>query len=252
LLVHCDDDLEIVLFGVDPARAPRNLLFSVEAAVVDMSRHLTERLLRRTGTRARLRREIMADLPTEFGRFTVLGYHDHVTGVDHVALTMGVLARGEGVPLRIHSECLTGEAFRSLRCDCGDQLTDALRYVAESGIGVVAYLRGHEGRGIGILNKLRAYSLQDHGADTVTANTRLGLPVDARVYDAVPAILRDLGVASVAVLTNNPDKVRALETAGVLVTSRVVMSTRVTPTNISYLTTKRDALGHQLLIGDQP
>ena len=207
---------------------------------------------RRTSVRPRFCRETVADMPTEFGRFTALGYRDHLTGIDHIALTMGDVGRGSSVPLRMHSECLTGEAFRSLRCDCGDQLTDALRYVAEHGVGLVTYLRGHEGRGIGILNKLRAYSLQDHGANTVTANTELGLPVDARTYDVVPAILHDLDVCSVALLTNNPDKVRALESAGVRVTSRVTMPTRVTAANISYLTTKRDALGHHLRIDAQP
>lgn len=200
----------------------------------------------------RCERTACADLPTEYGLFSAHGYRDAAHAIDHVALTMGSLQGTTDVPLRVHSECLTGEAFRSARCDCGDQLTQAMAYVAERRLGLIIYLRGQEGRGIGIAAKLRAYSLQDHGADTVSANTMLGLPVDARDYSVVPHILRDLGVGSVELVTNNPDKVSSLVTAGVKVTKVRRTRPEVHPTNISYLRTKRDVLGHALALGDSP
>jgi len=191
-----------------------------------------------------------AVLPTSFGDFTATAYRDRVAHDDVVVLTMGSLDGASGVPLRVHSECLTGEAFRSERCDCGDQLTEAMSYVAHRQVGIIVYLRGHEGRGIGITNKLRAYALQDSGADTVSANVMLGLPVDARDYGAVPHVLRALGVRSVELLSNNPDKIESLTRAGVTVTG--VRPTRPVhrPASAAYLTAKRDLLGHSLVLSD--
>jgi 3,4-dihydroxy 2-butanone 4-phosphate synthase/GTP cyclohydrolase II len=176
----------------------------------------------------------------------VIGYRDARAQVDHVVLTVGEVDRNPEVPLRVHSECLTGEALASQRCDCGDQLKDAMAYIAARGLGVIVYLRGHEGRGIGLVNKLRAYAAQDRGADTVSANLALGLPVDAREYGAVGPILQDLGVSSVQLITNNPDKQRALERQGVPVRSRRPSLGSPTPENAAYLRTKRDVLGHWL------
>jgi 3,4-dihydroxy 2-butanone 4-phosphate synthase/GTP cyclohydrolase II len=147
---------------------------------------------------------------------------------------------------RVHSECLTGDVFGSSRCDCGPQLAEAMERIVAEGRGVVIYLRGHEGRGIGLLAKLQAYQLQDGGRDTVDANLDLGLPADARHYGAATQILRDLGVASVRLLTNNPDKTESLESYGVPVTERVPLTPRPNDHNLQYLQTKRDRMGHQL------
>lgn len=149
----------------------------------------------------------------------------------------------------IPSECLTGEALRSLRCDCGEQLDAALEHFGQVGRGVVVYLRGHEGRGIGLVNKLRAYALQDQGADTASANTLLGLPVDARSFEAAAGVLADLGVVSVALLTNSPDKVESLERFGIPVSRQVPMRAEVTAFNRSYLATNRDLFGHTIVLG---
>jgi 3,4-dihydroxy 2-butanone 4-phosphate synthase/GTP cyclohydrolase II len=146
--------------------------------------------------------------------------------------------------VRIHSECLTGEVFGSLRCDCQPQLELALEKIAANGAGIVVYMRGHEGRGIGLINKLRAYALQDLGHNTVRANRELGLPVDSRDYAPAVAILRDLGVEKLRLMTNNPDKVRALEAAGIVVTERVPLVTATTADNADYLRTKQEELGH--------
>jgi len=159
---------------------------------------------------------------------------------------LGDVAGGADVLTRLHSECLTGDVFGSLRCDCGAQLEAAMAAIATEGRGVVLYLRGHEGRGVGLLSKLRAYELQDAGADTVDANLELGLPADAREYSAGAQMLADLGVHSVRLLTNNPAKVSGLTGCGVDVTARVPLTTAVTPYNLRYLTTKRDRLGHQI------
>jgi 3,4-dihydroxy 2-butanone 4-phosphate synthase/GTP cyclohydrolase II len=193
-----------------------------------------------------LKRVTTARLPTLFGQFDIHGYRSDVDGEEHVALVRGELA-GDAAPLvRIHSECLTGEVFGSLRCDCREQLENALRRIAEEGRGVLVYLRGHEGRGIGLVNKLRAYALQDLGRDTVCANSDLGLPVDARDYGIAVEILRDLGVCRVRLMTNNPDKIHALEAAGVVVAERVPATSTPTPDNATYLLTKESKLGHLL------
>jgi 3,4-dihydroxy 2-butanone 4-phosphate synthase/GTP cyclohydrolase II len=186
-------------------------------------------------------RVVEARLPTTQGVFRAIGY----TG-DHVALVYGDLGDGADVLVRVHSECLTGDVFGSLRCDCGPQLRAALATVAAAGRGAVIYLRGHEGRGIGLLHKLRAYRLQEDGSDTVEANLALGLPADDRDYGAGAAILADLGITAVRLLTNNPAKQSGLQEYGVRVTERVPMPVHATEENIAYLTTKRDRMGHDL------
>ena len=195
-----------------------------------------------------IRRVAQTVLPTEHGDFRALGHRDEATGQEHLTLVRGDPRHhaGRGVLTRVHSECLTGDAFGSTRCDCGPQLRAALARVADEGTGIVVYLRGHEGRGIGLADKLRAYALQDGGADTVDANLRLGLPADARDYGAAVEILRDLGVGGVRLLTNNPDKVEALRAGGIDVRRQVPLLTGVTPHNVVYLHTKMDRFGHSL------
>jgi 3,4-dihydroxy 2-butanone 4-phosphate synthase / GTP cyclohydrolase II len=185
-------------------------------------------------------------LPTAHGRFAAYGYRITIDGSEHVALVHGDLTGDEPVLTRVHSECLTGDVFGSSRCDCGPQLDEALDRIVQEGRGVVVYLRGHEGRGIGLVAKLQAYQLQDGGRDTVDANLDLGLPADARHYGAATQILRDLGVRSVRLLTNNPDKVTSLTEYGVPVVERVPLAVRPNDHNLGYLLTKRDRMGHQL------
>ncbi|WP_159766242.1 bifunctional 3,4-dihydroxy-2-butanone-4-phosphate synthase/GTP cyclohydrolase II [Streptomyces sp. HM190] len=193
-----------------------------------------------------VKREAKTQLPTAFGDFTAYGYRSTVDGVEHVALVHGEIGDGEDVLVRVHSECLTGDVFHSLRCDCGPQLENSLERVATEGRGVVVYLRGHEGRGIGLLSKLRAYELQERGRDTLDANLELGLPADARDYGAGAQILRDLGVHSLRLLTNNPEKTDALVRHGLAVTGREPMPVRAGEHNLRYLRTKRDRMGHDL------
>ncbi len=192
---------------------------------------------------ARVAFEVETTVPTRHGPFRVRAYRDRVSGADHVAITSGDLT---GSPLvRVHSECLTGEAFGSLKCECGAQLDSALDTVQRDG-GIVIYLRGHEGRGIGLINKLRAYRLQEDGLDTLDANLALGLPADSRDYGAAAAILNDMGVHSVRLLTNNPEKVRQLELHGVQVSERVPLVVGVGAYNEGYLDTKRTRMGHSI------
>lgn len=193
-----------------------------------------------------VRREAKTRLPTAFGDFTAHGYRSTVDGVEHVALVHGEIGDGEDVLVRVHSECLTGDIFHSLRCDCGPQLQTSLERVAAEGRGVVVYLRGHEGRGIGLLSKLRAYELQELGRDTLDANLELGLPADARDYGAGAQILLDLGVRSLRLMTNNPEKTDALVRHGLRVTDREPMPVRAGEHNLRYLRTKRDRMGHDL------
>jgi 3,4-dihydroxy 2-butanone 4-phosphate synthase/GTP cyclohydrolase II len=169
-----------------------------------------------------------------------------VDGTEHLALVLGDIAAAGPVLVRMHSECLTGDVFGSQRCDCGDQLKAAMAMIASEGRGIVLYLRGHEGRGIGLLSKLRAYNLQDAGADTVDANLELGLPADAREYSTGAQMLADLGVGSLRLLTNNPAKVRGLAGFGIEVAGRVPLPASATPDNVRYLMAKRDRLGHQI------
>jgi 3,4-dihydroxy 2-butanone 4-phosphate synthase/GTP cyclohydrolase II len=188
-------------------------------------------------------------LPTSHGDFAAFGDRITVDGSEHVALVYGdpaSLSDGEPVLTRVHSECLTGDVFGSQRCDCGPQLDEAMDLIVAEGRGVVVYLRGHEGRGIGLLAKLQAYQLQDGGRDTVDANLDLGLPADARHYGAATQILRDLGVTSVRLLTNNPDKTTSLEAYGIRVTERAALTPHPNDHNLAYLQTKRDRMGHVL------
>src|SRR6516162_3815496 len=206
------------------------------AQLIDYRRH-TERMIRR---------EVETRLPNTHGEWRALGYLNAVDGTEHIALVLGDLGTGEGVLARVHSECLTGDVLGSRRCDCGAQLQAAMAAVAAEGRGIVCYLRGHEGRGIGLLSKLRAYQLQDGGADTVDANLELGLPADARDYSIGAQILADLGVRSVRLLTNNPAKVAGLAACGIEVTGMVTLPVEPTRENLRYLTAKRDRLGHRI------
>jgi 3,4-dihydroxy 2-butanone 4-phosphate synthase / GTP cyclohydrolase II len=198
-------------------------------------------------------RVAQARIPTRYGDFVAYGYDSVLDGIEHLALVRGDVAElngaaddGEDVLVRVHSECLTGDVFGSLRCDCGPQLDAALAAVAAEGRGVVLYMRGHEGRGIGLMHKLQAYQLQEAGVDTVDANLALGLPADARDYGIGAQILSDLGVRSMRLLTNNPDKRAGLEGYGLRVLGRVRLPVRAHPENLTYLTTKRDRMGHDL------
>jgi 3,4-dihydroxy 2-butanone 4-phosphate synthase/GTP cyclohydrolase II len=209
-------------------------------------RHRTEMLVTRVAE---------TRLPTRHGEFTAYGYRSTIDGSEHLALVYGDLVSPgssgdeistEAVLTRVHSECLTGDVFGSQRCDCGPQLDEALERVVAAGRGVVVYLRGHEGRGIGLVAKLQAYGLQDRGRDTVDANLDLGLPADARHYGAASQVLRDLGVRNVRLLTNNPEKSESLEDFGIHVEAQVPLTPRPNPHNLAYLRTKRDRMGHQL------
>jgi 3,4-dihydroxy 2-butanone 4-phosphate synthase / GTP cyclohydrolase II len=187
-------------------------------------------------------------LPTAHGEFRALAYREICDGTEHVALVMGDPADAPpGGPLvRVHSECLTGDVFGSQRCDCGTQLADSLELIAREGCGVLVYLRGHEGRGIGLGHKLRAYALQEQGYDTVDANLALGLPVDSREYGVGAHILRDLGLQRMRLITNNPAKYRDLDAYDIDITERYSMPSTVTPHNVEYLRAKRDRLGHAI------
>ncbi|HEY5835076.1 bifunctional 3,4-dihydroxy-2-butanone-4-phosphate synthase/GTP cyclohydrolase II [Streptomyces sp.] len=193
-----------------------------------------------------VRREASTTLPTAYGDFRAHGYRGTVDGVEHIALVAGDLGDGQDVLVRVHSECLTGDVFGSQRCDCGPQLQAGLRKVAQEGRGVVIYLRGHEGRGIGLMSKLRAYELQERGRDTLDANLELGLPADARDYGAAARILADLGVRSLRLMTNNPAKTGALVRHGLDVLGREPMPVAAGEHNLRYLRTKRDRMGHDL------
>ncbi len=185
-----------------------------------------------------------ANLPTGHGRFRGVGYRSLVDGREHIALVRGDVGDGEDIMVRVHSECLTGDVFGSVRCDCGSQLDAALGMIAEEGRGVVLYIRGHEGRGIGLLHKLAAYQLQDDGLDTVDANKHLGLPVDARDYGVGAQILYDLGVRTMRLLSNNPTKRAGIEGYGLQIVERIPLLGNATAENERYLTTKRDRMGH--------
>jgi 3,4-dihydroxy 2-butanone 4-phosphate synthase/GTP cyclohydrolase II len=199
-----------------------------------------------------VRREVEAKLPTRFGEFRVFGYESLIDGRHHIAIVQGDLGDGERVLTRMHSECLTGDVFHSLRCDCGSQLEDALQQIADEGRGIVVYIRGHEGRGIGLLHKLKAYRLQESGRDTVEANTELGFPADPRDYGVGAQILVDLGVRSMRLLTNNPTKRAGLEGYGLSIVERVPLQSRVTEHNVAYLRAKKAKLGHLLDLDDEP
>jgi 3,4-dihydroxy 2-butanone 4-phosphate synthase / GTP cyclohydrolase II len=208
-------------------------------SVADLVRHRlrSERLVRHIAS---------ARVPTQHGDFTAHAWESAIDGVQHLALVKGEVHDGDPVLVRVHSECLTGDVFGSRRCDCGAQLDDALRAIAKESRGVVVYLRGHEGRGIGIAHKLQAYNLQEHGFDTVDANLRLGLPVDTREYGIGAQLLLDLGVERMRLMTNNPAKFEGLQGYGLEIVERIAIPPRTTADNLQYLRTKRDRLGHLL------
>lgn len=187
--------------------------------------------------------EVETNVPTEHGTFLLRAYRDRATGADHIAIVSG--QPHDGMLVRLHSECLTGEAFGSLKCECGPQLQSAMETIERDG-GVVIYLRGHEGRGIGLINKLRAYRLQESGLDTLDANLALGLPADARDYGAAAAMLKDMGVTSVRLLSNNPEKKRQLEQHGITVEELQPLVVGIAAENYGYLEAKRDRMGHYL------
>ena len=191
-----------------------------------------------------VKRVVSARMPTVMGEFNAVGYHSLVDGRQHVALVMGEIGDGEDVLVRVHSECLTGDVFGSMRCDCGEQLTLAMVKVAEESRGVVLYIRGHEGRGIGFFPKLVAYNLQDEGLDTVDANRNMGLPVDSRDYGVGAQILYDLGVRSMKLLTNNPVKRAGIEGYGLTIRERVPLVVAPNDQNRHYLETKAARMGH--------
>lgn len=186
-----------------------------------------------------------ADMPTKYGEFTVIGYENNLNGEHHVVLVKGDVSNGEPVLVRVHSECLTGDAFGSLRCDCGEQCAAALKQIEEEGRGVLVYMR-QEGRGIGLINKLKAYSLQDNGMDTVEANLALGFPSDMRDYGIGAQILADLGIKEIKLMTNNPKKLSGLAGYGMEIVERVPLQMTCNKYNICYLKTKQEKMGHML------
>jgi 3,4-dihydroxy 2-butanone 4-phosphate synthase / GTP cyclohydrolase II len=228
----------------DMARMPELERFATKhglllISIADMVRYRrqNERLIRRVGE---------ARIPTQWGDFTCYAYQSTLDGTEHLAFVKGAVSGEQNVLVRVHSECLTGDVFGSLRCDCGPQLQAAMRQVAEEGRGVVLYYRGHEGRGIGIGHKLQAYRLQEQGHDTVDANLKLGLPVDSREYGIGAQILVDLGITTMRMLTNNPAKKGGLSGFGIKITERVPLQIEPNPENIAYLRTKRERMGHLL------
>jgi 3,4-dihydroxy 2-butanone 4-phosphate synthase/GTP cyclohydrolase II len=192
-----------------------------------------------------IKRVTEANMPTKHGNFKIIGYENSLNGEHHVALVKGDIADGEPVLVRVHSECLTGDAFGSLRCDCGEQFAAAARKIEEEGRGILLYMR-QEGRGIGLINKLRAYELQDQGLDTVEANLALGFPADMRDYGVGAQILADLGVEKVKLMTNNPRKLAGLSGYGIELVDRVPIQMNHNERNEYYLKTKKQKLGHML------
>ena len=187
-----------------------------------------------------------SELPTKYGNFRSFAYRSKIDGIAHLALVAGDISDGENVLVRVHSECLTGDVLGSLRCDCGDQLQLAMKTIADHGRGIILYVRGHEGRSIGLLNKIAAYGLQDKGRDTVQANIELGLPADARDYGTGAQILVDLGVKTMRLLTNNPSKRAGLEGYGLKIVERLPLIAIPNEKNIDYLSTKKNKMGHDL------
>ena len=240
---------EIVHDDGSMMRAPALREFSDEHNLKMIS--IADLIAYRRKNESLIKKVATAKLPTEFGEFDIVGYESILDNTDHVALVMGEIGNGEDVLVRVHSECLTGDALGSLRCDCGPQLRAAMRQVAAEGRGVVLYVRGHEGRGIGLLHKLQAYQLQDGGEDTVSANIALGLPADARDYGTGAQILGDLGIKSMRLLTNNPTKRAGLDGYGLTITESVPIEIEPNDFNLSYLQAKRDQMGHTLSFQDK-
>jgi 3,4-dihydroxy 2-butanone 4-phosphate synthase / GTP cyclohydrolase II len=228
----------------DMARLPELEAFAEQHGLLLIS--IADLIRYRRQTEKLVRRITEARVPTEWGEFTCYAYESTLDSTEHLAFVRGAVQGQPNVLVRVHSECLTGDVFGSLRCDCGPQLAAAMRMVAEEGMGAVVYLRGHEGRGIGIGHKLRAYQLQDQGHDTVDANIKLGLPVDSREYGIGAQILVDLGITTMRLMTNNPSKRGGLEGFGLEITERVPLLTDPNPENVAYLRTKRERMGHLL------
>jgi 3,4-dihydroxy 2-butanone 4-phosphate synthase/GTP cyclohydrolase II len=234
-----DDGSVAKLSDLEQFANEHGILIGTIADLISYRRH-QEKLVERV---------VEARIPTDHGTFTAVGFRSLVDDRQHIALVMGEIGDGESVLTRVHSECLTGDVFGSLRCDCGDQLDQALARVGAEGRGVVLYIRGHEGRGIGLLHKLAAYKLQDEGFDTVDANVNLGLPVDARDYGVGAQILYDLGVRSMRLMTNNPTKRAGIEGYGLSILEQVPLSVDPNDENREYLRAKATRLGHQMDLG---
>ena len=228
----------------DMARGPELREFADEHNLPMIS--IAQLIAYRRRTERIVERAVTTTLPTAFGVFTAYGYRSLVDGTEHIALVTGDVTDGNDVLVRVHSECLTGDVFASLRCDCGPQLHESMRTIQEAGRGVIIYVRGHEGRGIGLLHKLQAYRLQEEGLDTVDANLEQGLPIDAREYSVAGHIIADLGIASADILSNNPEKVEALSGYGPIISGRTRIEIAPNHDNIQYLRTKRDRMGHDL------
>ncbi len=228
----------------DMARVPELERFATEHGLLLIS--IADLIRYRRQTEKLVKRVAEARIPTQWGDFTCYAYESVIDGQTHLAFVRGAVQGEDDVLVRVHSECLTGDVFGSLRCDCGPQLDESMRRIAEEGLGVVVYLRGHEGRGIGIGHKLQAYALQEQGHDTVDANLALGMPVDSREYGIGAQILVDLGITTMRTLTNNPAKRGGLEGFGLRITDRVPLLTEPNPENIAYLRTKRERMGHLL------
>jgi len=228
--------------GMGMARRPELEQFAEEHGLVMVS--IADLIRYRRQSEKLVRRVAEARIPTPWGDFTAYAYENLLNGDQHMAFVKGAVQGEDNVLVRVHSECLTGDVFSSLKCDCGAQLDASMRRIADAGLGVVVYLRGHEGRGIGLAHKLRAYALQEEGFDTVDANIELGLPVDGREYGIGAQILVDLGITTMRCLTNNPAKYGGLEGFGLQMVERVPLETEPTPENIAYLRTKKDRMGH--------
>ena len=227
------------MMRAEQCRAFANAHGLVMVSIADLIRYRRQR-------ESQVERVAEVALPTPVGEFRAVGYRSLLDDEEHLALVFGDVGDGDDILVRVHSECLTGDVFGSLRCDCGPQLQAALRTIAQAGRGVVLYVRGHEGRGIGLLHKLQAYQLQEAGRDTVDANLELGLPADARDYGTGAQILADLGVRSMRLLTNNPAKRAGLEGYGLTIAERVPLIVEPNDHNAHYLRTKADRMGHAL------
>lgn len=233
---------EIVKEDGEMARVPDLLEFCDEHGLLMIS--IADLIRYRRQNEKLVRRVSEARIPTQWGDFTCYVYESVLDGEQHIAMVRGAVQGESNVLVRVHSECLTGDVFGSLRCDCGIQLDAAMAAIAEDGLGVVVYLRGHEGRGIGIGHKIRAYSLQDEGRDTVDANLDLGLPIDSREYGIGSQILVDFGITTMRLMTNNPMKYGGLEGFGLQIVDRVSIQVVPNPENLAYLRTKRERMGH--------
>ena len=241
-----DDDGDMMRMpGLVDLASREGLAVTTVAAIVEyLEAHPDEARPTEDLDRNRVEFIVETNVPTEFGDLMMRGYHDHTTGTDHVAIVSGT-PTSRGTLVRVHSECLTGEALGSLKCECGPQLDEALRMIVREG-GVVLYMRGHEGRGIGLVNKFKAYKLQESGLDTLDANLALGFPADARDYVAAARMLKDLGVESVRLMSNNPEKGRQLEKYGIDIEGYEPLVVGLGDFNTGYLDVKRDRMGHKL------